>query len=64
MQDFQSEEELSTPISSRDNTYVNVDSGDEAPRTEKRIFWTQKEDVRMVSLITIHGVSSFFYLSY
>jgi len=49
MQDFQSEEELSTPISAKDNTYVNVDSGDEVPRTEKRIFWSQEEDVRMMS---------------
>ncbi|RLN23412.1 hypothetical protein C2845_PM07G36640 [Panicum miliaceum] len=48
MQDVQSEEEMSTPISAKDNnTYVNVDSGEEAPRTEKRIFWTQEEDVRM-----------------
>ncbi|CAN6201828.1 unnamed protein product [Urochloa humidicola] len=34
-QEFHSEEDFSTPISARDNTYVNVDSGDEAPRTEK-----------------------------
>ncbi|KAG2582650.1 uncharacterized protein LOC120711871 isoform X2 [Panicum virgatum] len=58
MQDFQSEEELSTPISSRDNTYVNVDSGDEAPRTEKRIFWTQKEDVRMMSSWLLNSTDS------
>ncbi|CAO2195881.1 unnamed protein product [Urochloa humidicola] len=45
----QSDEELSTPISARDNRYVNIDSGDEVPRTEKRIFWTQEEDVRMMS---------------
>jgi hypothetical protein len=51
MQDVQSEEEFSTPISAKDNNpYVNVDSGEEAPRTEKRIFWSQEEDVRMVSL--------------
>jgi len=31
-------------------------SGDKAPKTEKRIFWTQDEDVRMVSLIAIYGV--------
>ncbi|RLN23232.1 hypothetical protein C2845_PM07G09640 [Panicum miliaceum] len=46
-EDFQSEEEFSNPISSGDNTYVNVDSGDEAPRTKKQIFWTQEEVVRM-----------------
>ena len=49
----QSEDDFSTPISARNNKYVNVDSGDETPRTEKRIFWTQEEDVRMVSLIAI-----------
>ncbi|XP_025823771.1 glutathione S-transferase T3-like [Panicum hallii] len=50
MQDVQSEEEFSTPISAKDNNpYVNVDSGEEAPRTEKRIFWSQEEDVRMIS---------------
>ncbi|RLN04940.1 hypothetical protein C2845_PM13G09020 [Panicum miliaceum] len=49
-EDFQSEEEFSTPISARDNTYVNVNRGDEAPRTEKRIFWTQEEDVRMTDV--------------
>jgi len=40
---------LDFPNSSRDNTYVNVDSGDKAPKTEKQIFWTQDEDVRMLN---------------
>ena len=52
--DIPSEEELSTPPTTKgNNAYVNIDSSDEAPRTEKRIFWTQEEDVRMVSLIAI-----------
>jgi len=52
--DIPSEEELSTPPTTNgNNAYVNVDSSDEAPRTEKRIFWSQEEDVRMVSLIAI-----------
>ncbi|CAO2198403.1 unnamed protein product [Urochloa humidicola] len=45
-----------TPISTKDRedtSYVNVESGKEAPRTENRIFWTQEEDVRMVSLFAI-----------
>ncbi|CAO2037865.1 unnamed protein product [Urochloa humidicola] len=43
---------FSTPVSAKervDSTYVSVDSEEEAPRTEKRIFWTQEEDVRMMS---------------
>ncbi|CAN6242279.1 unnamed protein product [Urochloa humidicola] len=58
MQDFQSQEEFSTPISARDNTFVNVDSCDEAPRTEKRIFWTQEEDVRMMSSWLLNSMDS------
>jgi len=56
-QDFQSEEEFSTPIFARNNPYVNVDSGDETPRTEKRIFWTQ-EDVRMMSTCLLNSTDS------
>jgi hypothetical protein len=37
---------------------VNVDSEDEVVRTEKRIMWTQDEDVRLVS-----SFSLFFQLS-
>ncbi|XP_015697625.1 uncharacterized protein LOC102716264 [Oryza brachyantha] len=51
-------EEFSTPISARDNTYVSVDSGDEAPRTEKRVFWTQEEDVRMMSSWLLNSTDS------
>ncbi|KAF2910962.1 hypothetical protein DAI22_11g142100 [Oryza sativa Japonica Group] len=54
----QSEDDYSTPISARDNTYVNVDSGDETPRTEKRIFWTQEEDVRMMSSWLLNSTDS------
>ncbi|CAN6382113.1 unnamed protein product [Urochloa humidicola] len=58
-QDVQSEEEFSTPISSKSkNTYVNVDSNEEAPRTEKRIFWTQEEDVRMMSAWLLNSTDS------
>ncbi|KAG2632955.1 hypothetical protein PVAP13_2NG133503 [Panicum virgatum] len=56
-QDFQLEEEFSNPNSSRDNTYVNVDSSDEAPGIEKRIFWTQ-EDVRMMSSWLLNSTDS------
>ncbi|KAF8730760.1 hypothetical protein HU200_016623 [Digitaria exilis] len=50
MQAVQSEEEFSTPTSAQDNkTYVSVDSGEEARRTEKRIFWSQEENVWMMS---------------
>ncbi|CAN6248072.1 unnamed protein product [Urochloa humidicola] len=51
-QDVQSEECYSTPVSAKvreDRTYVNVDSMEDAPRTEKRIYWSQEEDVRMMS---------------
>ncbi|CAN6229815.1 unnamed protein product, partial [Urochloa humidicola] len=48
MQQFQSEGQFSTPISARDNTCVNVDSGDEAPRTEKRIL--QIEQAKLAHL--------------
>ena len=47
-------EDMPSDIPSKgNNAYVNVDSSDEAPRTEKQIFWSQEEDVRMVSLIAI-----------
>ncbi|RCV34254.1 hypothetical protein SETIT_7G146500v2 [Setaria italica] len=52
MEDTPTEEELATPHSSTENSnYVSVDSGDELelPRTEKRILWTQEEDVRLMS---------------
>ncbi|CAO1942146.1 unnamed protein product [Urochloa humidicola] len=59
-QDVQSEVEFSTPISAKDNnTYVDVDSGEEAPaRTEKRIYWTQEEDVRMMSSWLLNSTDS------
>ncbi|CAL4898559.1 unnamed protein product [Urochloa decumbens] len=59
-QDVQSEEEFSTPISARNNnTCVDVDSGEEAPaRTEKRIYWTQEEDVRMMSSWLLNSTDS------
>ncbi|XP_039833426.1 uncharacterized protein LOC120694344 isoform X2 [Panicum virgatum] len=42
-------EDMPSDIPSKgNNAYVNVDSSDEAPRTEKQILWTQ-EDVRMIS---------------
>ena len=47
-------EDMPSDIPSKgNNAYVNVDSSDEAPRTEKRIFWSQEDDVRMVSVIAI-----------
>nr|CAB3454169.1 unnamed protein product [Digitaria exilis] len=50
MQDSTEEQQISTPPSSNgNNQYVVVDSGDELPRTEKRILWTQEEDVKMMS---------------
>lgn len=50
MEDTPPGDQISTPpASSETNQVVDVDSGDELPRTEKRILWTQ-EDVRMVSL--------------
>jgi hypothetical protein len=57
MEDSPPEKQISTPPASMEN-YVNVDSGDELPRTKKRILWTQEEDVRMVSLVQFHGVFS------
>ncbi|XP_025808074.1 uncharacterized protein LOC112886393 [Panicum hallii] len=48
MEDSPPEKQISTPPASMEN-YVNVDSGDELPRTKKRILWTQEEDVRMMS---------------
>lgn len=51
MQHSPQEEQISTPPASNDNNqYVVVDSGDELPRTEKSILWTQQEDVKMVSM--------------
>nr|XP_034570417.1 uncharacterized protein LOC117835154 [Setaria viridis]TKV91614.1 hypothetical protein SEVIR_9G108266v2 [Setaria viridis] len=45
-----SQEETTTPRSSLVNDKcINVDSGDEVVRTEKRILWTQEEDVRLMS---------------
>jgi hypothetical protein len=53
------EEEFSTPRPSIENdSCVNVESDDEVvevPRTEKRILYTQEEDVRMVSVVHLHG---------
>ncbi|CAL5036944.1 unnamed protein product [Urochloa decumbens] len=58
-QDAESEEGFSTPISANDNsTYINVDNEEEAPRTEKRIFWTQEEDVRMMSSWLLNSTDS------
>jgi hypothetical protein len=55
------EEELSTPRASMENdNCVHVESEDdvvELPRTEKRILYTQEEDVRMVSVVHLHGNS-------
>ena len=57
-------EDMPSDIPSKgNNAYVNVDSSDEALRTEKRIFWTQEEDVRMVSLIAICWYLKFFLLT-
>nr|CAB3452408.1 unnamed protein product [Digitaria exilis] len=58
-QEVQPEEEFFTPISAKDNnSYVNIDSGEEAPRTEKRIYWTQEEDVRMMSSWLLNSTDS------
>ncbi|KAF8672713.1 hypothetical protein HU200_049409 [Digitaria exilis] len=58
-QDAQSEEGMWSPISAKDNNaYVNVDSGEEAHRTEKRIYWTQEEDVRMMSSWLLNSTDS------
>lgn len=42
---------VATPTPQPDQVPIDVDSGDEVGRTEKRILWTQ-EDVRLVSLGT------------
>ncbi|CAN6201228.1 unnamed protein product [Urochloa humidicola] len=47
-------EETTTPHSSP----INVDSGDEAVRTEKRILWTQEEDVRLMSSWLLNSTDS------
>ncbi|CAL5002358.1 unnamed protein product [Urochloa decumbens] len=63
-QDVQSEESpgFSTPVLAKDRqdrSYVNVDSMEEdAPRTEKRIYWTQAEDVRMMSSWLLNSTDS------
>jgi hypothetical protein len=46
-------QEETTPHSSP----VNVDSEDEVVRTEKRILWTEEEDVRLVSCLIQFGFS-------
>ncbi|CAN6274105.1 unnamed protein product, partial [Urochloa humidicola] len=58
MQDFHSEEEFSTPITARNNKAINVDNNDEAPRSEKRIFWSQEEDVKMMSFWLLNSTDS------
>ncbi|CAN6200540.1 unnamed protein product [Urochloa humidicola] len=58
-QDAHSEEGFSTPVSANANSrYVDVDNEEEAPRTEKRIFWTQEEDVRMMSAWLLNSTDS------
>ncbi|CAO2041859.1 unnamed protein product [Urochloa humidicola] len=60
-QDVQSEECYSTPVSAKvreDRTYVNVDSMEDASRTEKRIYWSQEEDVRMMSSWLLNSTDS------
>jgi hypothetical protein len=51
------QEQLSTPCPSMENDHnINVESEDEVvelPRTEKRILYTQEEDVRMVSCLAM-----------
>ncbi|CAO2185468.1 unnamed protein product [Urochloa humidicola] len=55
----QSEDGFSTPISAKDRrSYVNVDNEEEAPRTEKRIYWSQEEDVRMMSSWLLNSTDS------
>jgi hypothetical protein len=58
------QEQLSTPRPSMENDHsINVESEDEVvevPRTEKRILYTQEEDVRMVSC-TMHVFSQFIF---
>ncbi|RLM74683.1 uncharacterized protein C2845_PM15G18960 [Panicum miliaceum] len=50
-QDHQKKKHPPPPPNSsmENNKYINVDSGDEVARTEKRILWTQEEDVRLMS---------------
>ncbi|CAN6227509.1 unnamed protein product [Urochloa humidicola] len=60
-EDVQSEECFSTPVSAKDKegrTYVNVDSMEDEPRTEKRIYWTQQEDVSMMSSWLLNSTDS------
>ncbi|CAN6269909.1 unnamed protein product [Urochloa humidicola] len=58
-QDAQSEEGFSTPMSAKDKrSYVNVDNEEEEPRTERRIFWTQEDDVRMMSAWLLNSTDS------
>jgi hypothetical protein len=69
MEDPPVEEELATSHQSVENdTYVNVESEDNAvqlPRTEKRILWTQEEDVRMVSFrLSVHFYDNLFLLAH
>jgi hypothetical protein len=67
MEDPPSEEELATPHQSVENdTYVNVESDAvELPRTEKRILWTQEEDVRMVSFrLSVHFHDNVFLFAH
>ncbi|KAF8719942.1 hypothetical protein HU200_024708 [Digitaria exilis] len=50
MSDSAQEDQMSSPPASiESNQYVTIDSPDELPRTEKRILWTQEEDVKMMS---------------
>lgn len=52
MEDTPPEEEIGTTLSSTErNKYMTIDSGDylELSRTEKRILWTQEEDVKLMS---------------
>ncbi|CAO2187489.1 unnamed protein product [Urochloa humidicola] len=59
MEDTPAEEEIATPPPSMNNDdYINVDSEDELPRTEKRIIWTQEEDVRMMSSWLLNSTDS------
>ncbi|KAF8672325.1 hypothetical protein HU200_049525 [Digitaria exilis] len=58
-QDRESEDEFATPNSAKESSpIINVDSGEDAPRTEKRIFWTQEEDVRMVNERLLNSTDS------
>ncbi|CAL4963255.1 unnamed protein product [Urochloa decumbens] len=58
-QDAQSDEGFSTPTAAKNcSSYVNLDNEEEAPRTERRIFWTQEEDVRMISSWLLNSTDS------